>query len=355
MNSSVKQEVTAAIVNYGNPIDTADLLRKIKSQVKEVIVVDNSNDIDGTSAEFKEVSVISLPHNIGFGAAINLAAKQTSTRWLLILNPDVRLQKNCLDSLLEASKQLSAPLCGPRFYWDDDCTLQLPPALGHPLWLLSDSHIPNNLSENPDLGNLAITRHVRFWNETAPFNEPVLSGACMLLDNHWFEENKMPIFDEDFFLYYEDTDLCARLMSKGVMPICVADASAVHYWDQSAEPPESKSALMAVSEKIFLQKYYPNGAPPLPQSTKETAFTDLGRLDSPLALILPAKSCQLDIGVQEDFIVFARSNLEQPSFTFSLPMWRRLRGSRYYLRALDENGQSLQFWQFEKQSIGVPF
>ena len=72
--------------------------------------------------------------------------------------------------------------------------------LGHPLWLLSDQHIANsNQAERPDLGTLAIARHVRFWKESAPFTEAVLSGACMLVDNQWFRQHKMPIFDEDFF------------------------------------------------------------------------------------------------------------------------------------------------------------
>ena len=351
MDLSAQQEVTAAIVNYGNYKDTAELVTSIKDQVNNIIVVDNSRDIDPASCAFENTSLIRPPENIGFGAAVNLAAQQTQTRWLLILNPDVRLQGNCLQLLLNASRELNAPLCGPRFYWDDECTLQLPPALGHPLWLLSDQHIANsNQAERSDLGTLAIARHVRFWKESAPFTEAVLSGACMLVDNQWFRQHKMPIFDEDFFLYYEDTDLCGRLMQKGVMPVCVAKATAVHYWNQSAEPPESKASLMSASEKIFLKKYYPNGPPPLPRCTKKEEFIDLGKMSSAPKLVLPDEARHLDIGVQDDFIVFVRANLEPPAFTFSKSMWQRLRDGGYYLRALDSSGQNLNFWKFEKQT-----
>ncbi len=351
MDLSAQQEVTAAIVNYGNSKDTAALVSRLKDQVSDTIIIDNSNDIDQDQPEFQNTRVITPAHNIGFGAAINLAAKSLKTRWLLILNPDVRLQRNCLKHLLDASKQLRAPLCGPRFYWDDACTLQLPPALGHPLWLLSDRHIPNQgLSENPDLSQLAQARHVRFWKEKVPFSEPVLSGACLLADNHWFMQQNMPIFDEDFFLYYEDTDLCGRLMRKGVIPVCVAQAKAVHYWNQSAEPPESKAALMSQSEKIFLQKYYPGGPPPLPQSESLTDLLDLGKLNSAPVLSLPEEACYIDIGVQEDFIVFARATPKADAFTFSNTMWNRLRDGHYFLRAVNENGQFLQFWQLVKES-----
>lgn len=351
MTPSSQQDVTAVIINYGSRRDTAQLARKIASRVKNIIVVDNSNEINGTDPEFRNLEVITPLANIGFGAAANLAARQIDTRWLLLLNPDVRLKRNCIHKLLEASHQLHAPLCGPRFYWDDACTFELPPALGHPLWLLSDRNNYNKqLNECADLTALAIARHTRFWQEQSPFSEPVLSGACLLIDNHWFTQNNMPLFDEDFFLYYEDTDLCGRLMRKGVMPVCVPSACAVHYWNQSAEPPAGKAALMSASEKIFLKKYYPDGPPLLPRRGTDPVINDLGSFGTAPALILPRQTRFLDIGAQDDFIVFARTRIEQPAFSFSGDMWRRIRPGDYYFRAVDESGNALQHWHWRKQA-----
>ena len=251
--------------------------------------------------------------------------------------------------MLEASRDLHAPLCGPRFFWDEACTLQLPPALGHPLWLLSDRHFPDrNPVDIPDLSELAIIRHERFWQERAPFSDPVLSGACLLVDNHWFRQNHMPIFDEDFFLYYEDTDLCGRLMRKGVMPVCVPGAKAVHYWNQSCEPPEGKSALMQSSEQIFLEKYYPRGAPPLPATVSPADINELGERSGPVTLTLPQGAKHLDIGVQDDFIVFARTSLRKRSYRFADAMWARLRAGDYFMRACDASGQPLAYWHLTK-------
>lgn len=350
MDASPRPEVTAVIVNYGSPGDTLELANRVAPEVCRILVVDNSGDFDASIAGIPHLQVISPEKNLGFGAAVNRAAAQAETRWLLILNPDVRLKRHCLERLLEASRQLHAPLCGPRFYWDDACTLQLPPALGHPLWLLSDRHVPHmQLTGDPDLSALAVARHERFWNEQAPFSEPVLSGACLLADNHWFRQNATKLFDEDFFLYYEDTDLCGRLMRKGVMPVCVADATAVHYWNQSAEPPEGKADLMRDSEQRFLAKYYPHGAPPLPRSAGMPVFTDLGSFSAAPAFVLPPQTRTLDIGVQDDFIVFARAHLSQPAFSFSRPLWKRLRDGTYFLRAMDASGKPLQYWRWEKR------
>lgn len=349
MSPSSRQDVTAVIINYGSRRDSAELAKKIESQVRNIIIVDNSNEIDGTDAAFRHTEVITPLRNIGFGAAANLAARQIDTRWLLVLNPDVRLKRNCLKLMLEASSQMHAPLCGPRFYWDDACTFQLPPALGHPLWMLSDRHIPDrDLAGSTDLTALAIARHKRFWSEQSAFSEQVLSGACLLIDNHWFRQNNMPLFDEAFFLYYEDTDLCGRLMRKGVMPVCVAGAHAVHYWNQSSEPPAGKAALMCASEKIFLDKYYPNGAPPLPQSDTTPDIPDLGSFTDSPALILPRETRHLDLGTQDDFIVFTRTAIAQPAFSFSRALWQRIRPGEYYFRASDAEGNALQYWRWRK-------
>lgn len=354
MTLSSRQEVTAVIINYGSRRDTAELSKKIESQVRNILVVDNSNEINGTDPDFRHTEVITPMENLGFGAAANLAARQIETRWLLVLNPDVRLKRNCLKNMLEASSQLHAPLCGPRFYWDDACAFELPPALGHPLWLLSDRNFHDkNLEDTTDLTTLAIARHRRFWGEVSPFSEPVLSGACLLVDNNWFRQNNMPIFDEDFFLYYEDTDLCGRLMRKGVMPVCVANAYAVHYWNQSAEPPAGKADLMRASERIFLQKYYPNGAPPLPPRATSPAIAELGSFTTSPALILPRATRHLDIGVQDDFIVFARTGITQPAFSFGKDMWQRLRPGDYYFRAVDDAGNTLQLWHWRKLKQGA--
>lgn len=350
MTLSSRQEVSAVIINYGSRRDTAELAGKLESQVRNILIVDNSNEIDGTDPAFRGTEVITPMENLGFGAAVNLAARQIDTRWLLVLNPDVRLRRNCLKYLLEASSQLHAPLCGPRFYWDDACKFELPPALGHPLWLLSDRNIHDqHLAESADLTALALARHKRFWSEASPFSEPVLSGACLLVDNQWFTQNKMPVFDEDFFLYYEDTDLCGRLMRKGVMPICVANAYAVHYWNQSSEPPAGKAELMRASEKIFLKKYYPNGAPALPARQVVPEIAELGSFTSPPALILPRDTTFLDVGAQDDFIVFARTAVSQPAFGFSREMWRRIRPGDYYFRALSAAGKTLALWHWRKQ------
>jgi len=348
MSNRYREDVTAAIINYGSSDDTAALIASLLPDVASIIVVDNSGDLPDDE-RFSSATIIRPRHNLGFGAATNRAAAQASTRWLLILNPDVRLTEGSLEQLVAASRELHAPLCGPRFYWDEDCTLQLPPALGHPLWLLSDRNLPHNsISAEPDITQLAMARHERFWKEQGTFTEPVLSGACLLVDNTWFRENRTAIFDEAFFLYYEDTDLCGRLMRKGIMPVCVADASAVHFWNQSSEPPEGKAVLMKASEKIFLDRYYPNGAPPLPLSKNTPAFTDLGSmLESPV-LDVPPGCLKIDLGVQEDFIVFVRARNPGPTFKFNTPMWQRIRPGTYYMRAVDAQGNARAHWRWMK-------
>lgn len=349
MTPTPQQDVTAVIVNYGSARDTTELVNRLTGQVAAILVVDNSRDFARDSQALSGALLISPDRNLGFGAAINLAAQQLETRWLLVLNPDVRLKRYCVKHLLDASRQLHAPLCGPRFYWDDACAFELPPAMGHPLWLCSDRHIPDtSMTGSTDLTDLAIARHKRFWHQESPFPEPVLSGACLLFDHDWFVQNKTPLFDEDFFLYYEDTDLCGRLIRKGVMPVCVPAASAVHYWNQSAEPPEGKAALMQASEKVFMTKYYPQGAPSLPGAKPVAEITDLGSRTEAPSFTLPETASHLDIGVQDSFMLFARTSVSAGSFTLPDGLLKKMRPGAYFARAVDSRDNGLQYWRWQK-------
>jgi hypothetical protein len=108
---------------------------------------------------------------------------------------------------------------------------------------------------------------------------------------------------------------------------------------------------MRASEKIFLQKYYPHGAPPLPTSLSPGTVTELGILTQSPTVTLPAGTCHLDIGVQDDFIVFVRANTSQPAFTFTKVMWARINNGDYYMRACDETGQGLAYWHWTKTTL----
>lgn len=87
---------------------------------------------------------------------------------------------------------------------------------------------------------------------------PAAAATCMLLDREVFEA--IGGFDERFFMYMEDTDLCKRLAEAGRQVYFVPEAGAVHRWGEgSAVSPLRKSWYHHRSVWKYFLKYYPNG------------------------------------------------------------------------------------------------
>jgi GT2 family glycosyltransferase len=364
-NNAARTAITAAIVNYGSPDDTVRLAKLLQTQVARVIVVDNSGDVEAPATPPAKSTVrwwsarpapafelLNPGRNLGYGAAVNLAAARATTRWLLLLNPDTRPLDDCIGALLEAALAHQAPLCGPRFYWDDARQFLLPPALGYTQWLGFAYHCHG--SGDIDHHSLALAhaaRHDAHWLRREPFAEPFLSGALMLVDLQWFRAHQEPVFDERFFLYYEDTDLCARLLRHGQFPLCVPTASAVHYWNQAPEPPAGKQQLMQASEAIYREKFFPEPLPlPALPPRFAPASVDLGDYAQSAPLFpLPAGTARLDLGMEPNFMQYMQTVARGAQFRIPDQLWQQLKAGAYHARARDSAGRFLGQWHWRKQ------
>jgi len=241
--------------------------------VEEIFIVDNSGEIvldwlqntleqlhdapHGRKRASHHLDLIQPGRNIGFGAGVNLAAKRASLEYLLVINPDVRLLPGCLDALISGARSSGAVLTGPRFFWDDARRYRLPPGQGASAWL--DFAIETAAVNRLEFEHLSFywqARHERFWMHTTPFPEIFLSGACLLIHRPWALENGATVFDERFFLYFEDTDISMRANLDGSPPLCIPAAEAVHHYDQSPPPRQGKESLIVQSHELFFKKYH---------------------------------------------------------------------------------------------------
>ena len=372
------------IVNYF----TEELLRPLVRQVvgfpmvRQVVIFDNGST-QPQSFEEDAVRVMSAGCNLGFAAAVNRAFAVLATDYVLLLNPDLRIDLDCVARLLEASHRYHCPIVGPRFYWDDERRFRLPPATGELRWLGLGAGDPLSLEGQLRAHYWAI-HHDHYWAQRAPFRQPFLSGACLLLAGDWLRARGR-VFDERYFMYYEDTDLCIVALVEGWVPLCVPGAGAVHYWDQSPEPAGGKGGLMADASRALRQKY---GLPerdslaelPLLPPVPAPMPLDLGDLATPPRFVLPP--CQpgtrFEIAVGPGFVPFAqalvgpgglrpagtgsrlrklarsarfwRGAIEEGDLTLPTPIWSRLRPGCYYARAPQADGGIGAHWQWRRSS-----
>ncbi len=135
-----------------------------------------------------KVEHIKNSDNLGFGAACNIGIHAATSRYVLILNPDTELSESAVISLLEEMKKHGAGIVGPKLKPSDKTGV-------HPVsWLV---------------------------------------GAVLLLDKQ--KMDAVGYFDEDFFLYEEDVDICKRANDAGLKVLHCHDISIPHVGGGSTE------------------------------------------------------------------------------------------------------------------------
>jgi N-acetylglucosaminyl-diphospho-decaprenol L-rhamnosyltransferase len=196
--------LTVIIVTYNSAHCIAGL-EPLLMNCPNIIISDNASS-DNTIYKFKQqiphAKILAQPKNIGFGAANNRALNQVKTPFALLLNPDCIFQTEELKNLLHAAQQFpSAAIMAP----------QLINAKGIPV---VNYRWPNTIwkSNGPEA--------------SGPICVGFVCGAAMLFRISAFEETGF--FDEDFFLYYEDDDLCLRLFEKQSELIIFPNIVAIH-------------------------------------------------------------------------------------------------------------------------------
>jgi len=208
-------EVSAVVVSYNSAAYLPDCLRSLRSEgVAELVVVDNASS-DGSAGVVRAtdptVRVVETGANLGFGAGANRGVATTLGPYVLILNPDTVVEPGTVKSLSEAlDRDPGLAVVGPRIENLDGSLYpsvrrfpDLPVAFGHAflglIW-------PTN----------PFSRRYRMldWDHDQPAAEvDWVGGACILVRRSAFDV--VGGFDEGYFMYVEDVDLCWRLGRAG--------------------------------------------------------------------------------------------------------------------------------------------
>jgi len=265
MNRKHTKDLTIIIVNYNVKEFLANCLKSVqKASVglsTEIFVVDNAST-DGSipflKKRFPDVSYIENKKNLGFGKANNQAIKQASGNYTLLLNPDTLLQEDTFRVLIDhMDSNENCGACG--------CKILNPDGTFAPESRRSIPTVSTALYKAVGLTAIfpkskLFGAYYQGWIDEDEGGEiPVLSGSFMFFRTACLEE--LCGFDERFFMYGEDIDLCYRTTKEGWSIHYVPETSIIHYKGESTKKNELaynrvfNDALYKFFEKHFTSRY----------------------------------------------------------------------------------------------------
>lgn len=256
-------DISIIIVTY-NQFDKARLaldsvFRSRLERTFEVTIVDNASTevgLESLARDFPKIKIIRNKTNLGMGAGNNLGAKEASGKYLLILNPDTELHNEALVKMfnyLENNSQ-TAGLVGPKLIYPDGQRQ------------ISCYRYPNimmPLFRRTIIGKLKPQYLDYYLMKDFDLNQPQevdwLMGSCLMLTKDLFERLKG--FDQRFFMYFEDTDLCRRITSSGLKVIYLPEALVIHYHGRASAKKHWLWALISnhmarIHLKSYLKYFY---------------------------------------------------------------------------------------------------
>ena len=174
-------DITFVIVTYNSESVIQDCLNTLPSDSKKIII-ENSNNINfekDLKLKYDNIEVI-LSENIGMGAGNNIGLNACKTKFAYVLNPDTKLNQNTIKNLINGLSQIS------------------------------DFSIASPLNDDPNYPNYKISNSYKKDQNILSVDR--IDGFSMLINLEKFTDNNF--FDENFFLYLENDDLCLRVKNK---------------------------------------------------------------------------------------------------------------------------------------------
>ena len=192
------EDLTAVIVTYKTNTDILEMCLKAINLNVKVIIIENSNNFEKTDhikKYYPNVEIYCSGKNLGMGAGNNFGILKSKTRYVLTINPDTICSKEFFDNIkIYLNGNIDFSAIGTQY----EKNINTPPA-----YFFDDRKYNKNLSV--DINYLQKVDWV--------------VGCSILFDLSKFENKKL--FDENYFLFYEETDLCMGLKKKIKMYIQV--------------------------------------------------------------------------------------------------------------------------------------
>lgn len=253
-------EVTVIMVSYNTCALTLKALETLFANAGDiamhVVVWDNASadgSADAIADRFPDVELICSDENIGFAAANNRVAERASTKWLLLLNPDTETYPNAIAELVNFAKaQPKAGITGGRTVFPDgslnaaSCWNQMS------VWSLFCAAVglsrafPDSPFFNPEA--------IGGWKRDSVREVDIVVGCFFCIRTDLWRE--LGGFDERYFMYGEEADLCLRARRQGYRPMITPTAQIMHLVGASTKRREEKMVQLMRAKATLVRDHW---------------------------------------------------------------------------------------------------
>ena len=234
------KDITIIIVSYKSQKMIIRNLEIIKKFPTIIINNSRSDKFNTLIDDFKNIKLITPDLNLGYGRANNLGVSQSKTPYFLIVNPDILLNEQLINTLYSTFINYNDDIgvVGPALY-DSNMKRRTNGSISH-VKKIRGSKLSSSINNIPD------------DNMCCDF----LVGCCLFMKRDFFME--LGGFDKDFFMYFEDNDLCDRIIKNGKTVVEVPSAKVIHLENSSSKKNSFQNYKLAIihkiSEYIYLKK-----------------------------------------------------------------------------------------------------
>ncbi|MFA5010334.1 MAG: glycosyltransferase family 2 protein [Ignavibacteria bacterium] len=229
-------DISVIIINYKQRDFTFNCVDSVRKNLKcsfEIIVVNNSPEDD-----LSKIEGVTILNNLnkGFSQANNLAAKYAKGEYLFFLNADTILKKDFSQDFLKVFNGMEFGVAGLGLVYPDG---------RYQLSYWKENKFSNEI-KNKNIETAFIKNDIAVINDHTGNNRikevDWVSGAALIIKRETFE--RVFGFDENFFLFYEDADLCKRLYDKGLKSYYFPFNGLIHYKGEN------------VNKRFYSETYY---------------------------------------------------------------------------------------------------
>lgn len=251
-----KIDVSIIIVNYNTSkliLSCIDSIEKYTSDINyEIIIVDNNSSKDCSLdilQKDKRITFVQSKDNLGFGRANNLGVQYSSGDYLFFLNPDTLLINNAIFILFEyLSNHSDTAIVGGNLFDENQQPI-------HSFKRIFPSFFSEfDVSVGRIISKMLFGINTDFNHTECPMDVAQITGADLMIKRDVFELLKG--FDSDFFMYYEETDLCYRTKNKGFAIKSCPNAKIIHLEGKSITFSSEREKRFQDGRYVYFHKHY---------------------------------------------------------------------------------------------------